>query len=168
MFRNTFTIQTQDSISVVRQKLTGETETSSTRLTNLVSYASLRGRVSESGFKIARVYGGGAPITTIRGRFEEVPGGTAIHVIMNPVPMAIIIVLFLVIESYHSTVEQIPEITAQLNSLQLNITSIFSLLVSIISFIFPIGIPLLMSNLGWRYELEFYQEKLTKIFLGTT
>jgi hypothetical protein len=167
MFRNTFTIQTQDSISVVRQKLTGETETSSTRLTNLVCYASLRGRVTESGFKISRVYGGGSPITTISGRFREVPGGTDIHVIMNPVSGAIFIVLFFILTSHDTVLELMSKTMRELNSFRLDATIIFELFINTIGLLMLTGIPILISILGWESELKFYQTRLTRLFLET-
>ncbi len=167
MISNTFTIQTKDSISVARQKLTGETETSTNERTNLVFYASLRGRVTENGFKLSRVYGGGSPITTISGRFREVPEGTDIHVIMNPVPMIIFLVPFYTFFLYDVILKQTSTITTQLNFFQLNFTSIFYLLFSVIGLLLPLVVPILMSILGWRSELKFYQTRLTRIFLET-
>ena len=167
MISNTFTIQTKDSISVVRQKLTGETETSSNERTNLVYYASLQGRVSDNGFKLSRVYGGGSPITTIRGMFREVPEGTDIRVIMNPVPMTIFFVPFYTFFLYNVILKQTAIIMTQLNSFRLDIMSIFYLFFSVIGLLLPILVPILMSLLIWRSELKFYQTRLTRIFLET-
>ncbi len=167
MISNTFRIQTKDSISVLRQKLTGETKTSSNERTNLVYYASLRGRVTENGFKLSRVYGGGSPITTIRGRFREVPGGTDIHVIMNPVPGAIFILLFFILSSHDTVLELISKVITKSGSFQLDVTIIFDLFINIIGLLMLTGIPILMLILGWESELKFYQTRLTRIFLET-
>jgi hypothetical protein len=166
MIPKTFTIQTPHSILIARQILMSRVEESSTSSTNNVYYASLQGRVSESGFKLSRVYGGGAPITTIRGRFEEISGGTAIFVRMNPTPGAIVFVLFFAMSLYHPTAKQTSEVIAQLNLFQLDVASIFNFLSSAISLLLPIGLPVLMVSLGWRSELEFYQKRLTQIFAG--
>jgi hypothetical protein len=167
MISNTFTIQTKDSISVVRQKLIGETETSSNKRTNLVYCASLRGRVTDNRFKLSRVYGGGSPITTISGIFREVPGGTDIHVIMNPDPGAIFIVLFFILISHDTVLELISKIMTELNSFRLDAMIIFELFINIIGLLMLTGIPILMSILGWESELKFYQTRLTRIFLET-
>ena len=167
MISNTFTIQTKDSISVVRQKLTGETETSSNKLTNITYHASLRGRVSENGFKLSRVYGGGSPITTISGRFRKVPGGTDIHVIMNPVPGAIFMALFFVSTSHGTVLELTSTTMTKLNSLRLDATIIFDLFIHTIGLLMLTLIPILMSIWGWELELKFYQTRLTRILLET-
>lgn len=167
MISNTFTIHTQDSISVVRQKLTGGTETSSNKLTNITCHASLKGRVSENGFKLSQVYGGGSPITTITGRFRKVPGGTDIHVIMNPVPPAIFMALFFIFISHGTVLELISKTMTKLNSLRLDATIIFDLFINIIGLLMLTGIPILMLILGWKSELKFYQTRLTRIFLET-
>ncbi len=55
----------------------------------------------------------------------------------------------------------------QLNFFQLDATSIFYLLFSVLGLLLPIVVPILMSILGWRSELKFYQTRLTRIFLET-
>jgi hypothetical protein len=167
MISNTFTIKTKDSISVLRQKLTGETETSSNERTNLVFYASLRGLVTENGFKMSRVYGGGSPITTITGKFREVPEGTDIYVIMNPVPGAIFIALFFISISHGNVLGMMSKIMTKLDSLQLDAIIILDLFIHILGLLMLTVIPILMSILGWESELKFYQTRLTRIFLDT-
>jgi hypothetical protein len=159
MITNKFTIHTQDSTSVVRQKLINGTETSSKKLTNFTYYESLRGRVSESGFRLSRVYGGGGAITIIRGRFSKVPGGTDIHVTMYPAPTLIIIGLAFIVVDYNSTLKKISEIITMMKSFDANTSNIFEFFINVIGFLLPI----IFIAFCHASELKAYRRKLTRI-----
>jgi WD40 repeat protein len=85
----TFTIQTPDSIPVVRQKLTAQIE--SPKMMRLSrNHVVFEGQISESEFKISRIIhyrNSFAP--NIHGRFEAVPGGTVVRVTMGINPLVI-------------------------------------------------------------------------------
>jgi hypothetical protein len=156
MITNKFTIHTQDSISVVRQKLINGTETSNKKLTNFTYYESLRGRVSESGFRLSRVYGGGGAITIIRGRFAKVPGGTDIHVTMYPAPTSIIIGLVFAVIYCNDFLKQFSEIITIIKSSEVNVFKIFFNAIGLL-------VPIIFIPFGHASELKAYQRKLTRI-----
>jgi hypothetical protein len=79
----TFTIQTQESIPVLCQKILAQVEDSSI-MPNPQNQAVFTGQVSEHGFKISRIINYHNPLLPIIcGRFEDIPGGTLIYVEMK-------------------------------------------------------------------------------------
>jgi hypothetical protein len=83
MPHETFTIQTQESIPVLCQKILAQIEDFSI-IPNSLNQAVFTGQVSENKFKISRIIKYHNPLLPmICGRFEDIPGGTVIHVEMK-------------------------------------------------------------------------------------
>lgn len=85
----TFTLQTSDSISRVREKLAASISTSKPlRWARSHRDASYQGKLYETGFEIRRIiYYRNSFLPTIRGQFEATAQGTAIHIKMGMHPL---------------------------------------------------------------------------------
>jgi hypothetical protein len=79
MILDKFTIQTQDSIAIAREKLTWQVEDKPSPFTINSTRVMLCGNVSDDGFRLCRLQGKGISITTVTGWFEALESGTLIH-----------------------------------------------------------------------------------------
>jgi hypothetical protein len=167
MLFNTFTIQTKYSTSVICRKLTHGITTSSKIKIDPPCYGFFRGRVSKSGFKLSLV-GDRGSLTNIIGRFEVVPEGTIIHVVMYPVPMAVLIMLSLTIVPYRNTSEHISKIITEINLSQLSAVNIIELVINGIGILMPIVAVVLFDFLAGKSELNSYQTQLAILLFEDT
>ncbi|MGB8698139.1 MAG: hypothetical protein WCD18_01875, partial [Thermosynechococcaceae cyanobacterium] len=80
--QKTFTLQTPDPLPLVRERLSAKiVSRTSMRSQTDVAY---RGAISQDGFEISRVIGyRNSALPVIRGRFEPLANGTAIHISMG-------------------------------------------------------------------------------------
>jgi hypothetical protein len=86
MPHETFTIQTQESTPVICQKILAQVEDSSI-ISSPQNQSVFTGQVSEHGFKISRIINYHNPLLPmICGRFENISGGTLIHLEMKSNP----------------------------------------------------------------------------------
>ena len=86
-----FTIQTPDSLAIVLEKLAAHIEPSKTfRWSFSRDHAPYEGRISDTGFEIHRIiHYRNSFLPIIRGRFDPLPNGTAIHITMGLHPVII-------------------------------------------------------------------------------
>ena len=88
-----FTIETQDSIDIVRQKLIAQIQ-ESTSIQASENYF-FKGQAFESGFKITRnVRHSNLSIPTIMGRLDDVAEGTVINIKMKVNPLIYLLCIF--------------------------------------------------------------------------
>jgi hypothetical protein len=167
MLFNTFTIRTKYSTSVICRKLTDGTITSSKIKNNPPCYGFFRGRVSESSFKLSLV-GDRGSLTNIIGRFEVVPEGTIIHIVMYPVPIAILIMLCFTIVPYRNTLEHLSKIITEINLSQLSAVNIIELVINGIGILMPIVAVVLFNFFAGKSELNSYQTKLAILLFEDT
>ena len=166
-----FTIQTQDSINVVRQKLLVEVEDSNT-IRSTQDHADFKGQVTDHGFKISRsINYKNVFLPIICGRFEDIPSGTTIHVSveLNSLITRIYINFYLsmLIMSILKLLADLG-VTIISSSVSLSLKSISSELLGILmisSFFIILLIKRIFKN-SFRNEVKFGMKKLTQIFLG--
>ena len=135
----TFTIQIQDSIPVVRQKLLAYVKNSSIVI-NHQNQSVFTGQVSEHGFKISRIINYQNPfLPIICGGFEHISGETVIYVEMKLNP-AVSRFLYLYYGIYFGTVLLI------FTRLALRILEIFKVTTTLVSVptVFNLLTPLIM------------------------
>ncbi|MFE1748574.1 WD40 repeat domain-containing protein [Coleofasciculus sp. H7-2] len=92
---NTFTLQTQDPLPIVLEKLAAHIEPSKLRWHISRHHAPYEGTLSETGFEIHRIiHYRNSFVPIIRGRFELSPSGTIIRITMKLHPFVIAFLVF--------------------------------------------------------------------------
>ncbi len=92
--RNRFVIQTPEALQTVIDRLKAHIESPKvSRWIFDLNHAPYEGSVSESRFEMRRIPLGrkNGCIPEIKGRFETPPGGTVVHITMNPHPLTLIV-----------------------------------------------------------------------------
>lgn len=165
MILNTFTIQTQDSILIARQKLIGKIDASPKLFEYPSNQVTLCGEVSESSFKLSRRRGARKyPLTTIRGKFEVVPIGTVIHLTVELNLLVIVPLLLFIVFGCSSEWQKMLKSSRDLDLLHSHTMDILFVGIAVVM---PV-IMIVASISSYQDELKFYRKKLTQIFLETT
>lgn len=170
-----FTIQTQDSIEIVYQKILVQVKDSRIILSSQ-EQAYFKGQVTERGFKISRIVNeANIFFPIICGRFEDVPDGAVIHISMelNSLITRIFHTIYL---SFYLSLAMISilkllvdfDIVVISSSVSLSLKSIPSELTASLvlgSFLLVLLITRNIKNSFWN-EVKLTRKKLTQICLG--
>ncbi len=150
MILDKFTIQTQDSVAIARNKLIGQIHDRSSLFTSRSKPSVLCGKVSEDTFSLCRVSGSGQMMTIINGWFEAVKSGTVVHLEvelnLKVIVFSLLFNLFFLIMVFSSKVGES----------QHTDRAVFIL--------FEIGF-IVISVYSCHLDLRFYRKKLTQVFL---
>jgi Mn2+/Fe2+ NRAMP family transporter len=148
MIIDKFTIQTQDSIAIARNKLISQIHDRSSLFRLRGSPSVLCGEVSEDTFSLCCVYGSGQMMTIINGWFEDVQSNTLVHleVELN----AKIIIFYLLAHFSFFTV-----ILCGIKHPQVIPAAIISIV--ILDIVAPIY--------SCQGDIRFYRKKLAQVFL---
>ena len=148
MVLDTFTIQTQDSIDIAREKLAWQIGDKPSPFTINSTQVILYGEVSEDGFRLCRIKGRGQPITILNGWFEAVQLGTVVHleVELNLSVVIVYLLFFLcvVTKDWQRTIKNLDGSLTFYTGMMIVIT--------------------ISSIVSCQDEMRFYRKKLTQIF----
>jgi hypothetical protein len=92
MIIDKFTIQTQDSIAIARDRLNSQIDDKPSPFKICMT-----GQVSGNTFKLYRVRGRGIPLTIINGWFEDIRSGTVVNLELEVKSSVIIVYLIFVL-----------------------------------------------------------------------
>jgi hypothetical protein len=148
MILDKFTIQTQDSVAIARDKLARQIEATPSPLDLRSNRVRFCGAVSEDTFMLYRIDGGGEPRTTINGYFETVPLGTIVYLEvklnLKLVLVHLLLCLSFITVAWHG-IKDVQIMCAVIRSITI---------LAIVTFIY-----------SYRDEMRFYRKKLPQVFL---
>jgi hypothetical protein len=148
MILDKFTIQTQDSVDVARNKLIGQIHDRSSLFTSRSKPSVLCGEVYEDTFSLCHVSGSGQLMTIINGWFEAVQSGTVVH-------LEVELNLKVAVISSLSSLCFIMACQGEVREPQYTIRAVF---MSIAVGFFVISIY------SCHLDLRFYRKKLSQVF----
>jgi hypothetical protein len=149
MILDKFTIQTQDSVDVARNKLIGQIHDRSSLFTSRSKPSVLCGEVYEDTFSLCHVSGSGQLMTTINGWFEAVQSGTVIHLEVELNLKIFLVYLLFSLCSIMACQGKVREPQHETRAVLMSI--------AIVSIVFSIC--------SCHLDMRFYRKKLTQVFL---
>ena len=148
MILDTFTIQTQDSIDIAREKLACQIGNLPSPFTINSTQVILYGDISEDGFRLCRLKGGSQSITIITGRFEALQSGAVIHL---TVELNLSLIMVCLLFPLYFIIFQLPHIIK-------NTEGIISVVIIMMI------VAIIICALSYKNEITYYRNKFLQVF----